>query len=106
MGVGKKGLEVFGEEETMNTGSNTLPCYKFMTIHRPLWRGADVQWTSAPCPKILPIKAITLPLPYASRAVAKTIHRQEKFRIKGTHPELQSFAFVLQLIYLIDILSS
>lgn len=91
MGVGNKGLEVFEEEETMNSGSSTILCYKtnktkFMTIHRPLWRGANACRTSAPCPKILPVKPIMLVLPYTSRAVAKTIQRQEKFRIKATHP--------------------
>lgn len=56
MGVGNKGLEVFEEEETMNSGSSTILCYKtnktkFMTIHRPLWRGANACRTSAPVPK-------------------------------------------------------
>lgn len=78
MGVGNKGLQVFDKEETMNTGSRGILCYKtnknkFMTIHRPLWRGANAHWTSAACPKILPVHPIMLALPYTSRAVAKTI---------------------------------
>lgn len=92
MGVGNKGLEVLDEEETMDAGSDTALSYetnqtKVKTRCRLLWRGANAHWASAPCPRILPVTLVTLVFSHTTRATARTIQRQEKFRIKATHPK-------------------
>lgn len=78
MGLGNKGLEVLDEEETMDTGSDTALSYKTKqskdkTRRKLLWRGANVHWASAPCPKILPVTPLMLVLSHTARAIARII---------------------------------